>query len=98
MTEGGREEQRRLATIASSRIRAERKEVRLLLKEGRITLRFALMADSVQKLRVEQVVGWLPGVGPVTLPKLLRDLRVSGTRVVGQLTPREREALTSAGW
>lgn len=98
MTEGKREEQRRLATIASSRIRAERKEVRLLLKEQRITLRVALMADSVQKLRVEQVVGWLPGVGAVTLPNLLRDLRVSGTRVVGQLTPREREALTGAGW
>jgi hypothetical protein len=85
--------QRLQASARGHRRRIERKEVRLALKHGELTLAGALAHPATHGMVIARLLLWLPGHGPKTMPLLLERARVSHTRVVGTLTPREREAL-----
>ena len=94
MTEAQRIRNLRAGTVT----REERCRLRVGLKAGEVSLEEALAVPAAQRMTVERLLLYLPGMGRATVPKRLRVLMVSGTRVVGELTVRERAALLDAEW
>ena len=49
----------------------------------------------LHKAKVRRVLLAVPGIGPAAADRLMKDVGISGTRLVRGLTPRQRNDLTA---
>jgi hypothetical protein len=89
-------QQRREAAAKGHRVRQERRDLRIALKERRITLAEALEHPAAAGMMLERLLLWMPRMGRHTVPTFLSRLPMSPARLVGTLTERERGVLVGA--
>lgn len=90
-------EQRLDALERANRIRSYRAELKRKLKAGRVTIRAVLIAGATdERLVTAKVIDLLlatPKIGRVKAKRLLVTAKVSPSKTVGGLSPRQREEL-----
>ena len=92
------DEQRRKALVRANEVRSARSQLKEQLKQGEVDLA-PLIADCPSFLataRISEILQALPGYGPVKVGQLLSACRVSPTKTVAGLTPRQRRELVEA--
>ena len=92
------DEQRKEALLRANEVRSARKRLKAQLKQGEADLA-PLIADCPSFLataRISEILQALPGYGPVKVGQLLSASRVSPTKTVAGLTPRQRRELVEA--
>lgn len=87
------EEQRLEALGKAKESRRAMAGVKRALKAGEITFAQALGSEAEQPMRALRLVESAPGYGKARAAELMRRLRISPTRRVRGLGPRQREAL-----
>lgn len=92
------DDQRRAALDKAMRVRTERMWLKRDLKRGLVTARQALeMSDggmeAASGMRVEQLIGALPGHGKAKSAAVMRRLEISPSRRLRSLGARQRLAL-----
>lgn len=90
-------EQRMEALQRANEIRSERAEFKRDLKAGRASLALALM-EPPEWLETAKIAGLLracPALGPIKVDKILRVCRISPSKTVGGISPRQRAELVS---
>jgi hypothetical protein len=88
-------ERRRNALRRANEIRSARARLKQELRDGDASIT-ALLAEPPEQLSTAKVVDLLmavPKIGPVRATRLLRMSRISETRTVGGLSPRQRSRL-----
>jgi S13-like H2TH domain len=90
-------EDRAAALAKASQVRAERAEVKKLLKQGTTTLpdilKRAATDDAVAKMKVLALVESMPGVGKVRAAQIMERLAIDSKRRVRGLGANQRQAL-----
>lgn len=86
-------EKRSEALARANALRRERAEMKARLKRGEVSVEEALGAEAMQRLRVTELVGSLPGYGPAKTGELMARLGIKPSRRVRGLGRRQREAL-----
>lgn len=81
------EEQRAAALEKAKAARAARSALRADIKAGKISLEDVLNSDDdvAKKTKVSQVLVSLPGVGKVTVAKVMEEIGIQENRKVGGL-------------
>ena len=91
--------QRRKALLKANSHRVGRAELKKQLKVGRVSLADVLLKNEIPEwlytMHVLDLVLALPKVGRVTAMKVLKKVRVSPSRAVGDLTLLERSEIVS---
>ena len=91
-------EQRREALLRANEVRSARKRLKEELRQGKVDLA-PLLADYPSFLataRIGMLLQALPGYGPTKVGKLLSTSRISHSKTVAGLTPRQRHELVEA--
>ena len=91
-------EQRSAALVRANAVRSARRQLKEDLQHGQADL-LPLIEDPPSYLgaaRVSDLVRALPGYGPVKVEKLLVACRISPSKTMAGLTPRQREELIVA--
>ncbi|MDQ7793659.1 MAG: integration host factor, actinobacterial type [bacterium] len=89
-------QQRRKALEKAQAMRSKRKEMRLRLKKGKLSLRDVLGSkddEVMAKMRVAYLLASLPRVGKTTARKIMEEIGIDDSRRVQGLGKRQREAL-----
>ena len=90
-------EQRTAALEKAKQVRAQRAEVKHLLKQGTTTLpavlKDAATDDAIAKMKVLALVQSMPGVGEVRAKQIMTRLGIAEDRRVRGLGPNQRQAL-----
>ena len=81
------EEQRAAALEKAKKVRAERSKIRADIKSGKLSLKKVLESDNdvIKKTKVSQILVSLPGVGKVTVEKVMAEIGIQENRRVGGL-------------
>ena len=87
--------QRTAALEKAKQVRAQRAEVKQLLKQGTTSLSDVLYTedDAIAKMKVLAVVQSMPGVGKVKASQIMGRLGIDPSRRVRGLGPVQRAAL-----
>ena len=92
-------EQRAAALERAAQVRAERAEVKKLLKQGTTTLPAVLADaahnDAIAKMKVLALILSMPGVGKVRAGQIMERLGIAEDRRVRGLGANQRAALES---
>ncbi|NLE73251.1 MAG: hypothetical protein GX604_01255 [Actinobacteria bacterium] len=91
-----RTEQQRLEALArANAVRTQRSQLKIRLKNGEERLEDILLSppDYVHTAKVLELLMALPQVGPVRAGRILEACRVSASKTVIGLTPRQRTEL-----
>jgi hypothetical protein len=85
-------EQRSSALKRANKIRVARAQLKKELRKGNIPLGPILAAppEHVSTAKVVDLLVALPKVGPAKAARLLNKARISQTKTVGELSPRQR--------
>lgn len=89
-------EQRAAAMAKAAEVREARAEIRVKVKSGEMSVAdiFANAGDPVYgKIRIKVLLGWVPGLGPVQVRKILETIDVDEKKYVRAFSERQREAL-----
>ena len=90
-------EQRAAALAKAAQVRAERAQVKKLLKQGNMTLldvlQMAAEDDAIAKMKVLAVVQSMPGVGKIRAGQIMERLGIAEDRRVRGLGVNQRQAL-----
>ena len=90
-------EQRAAALEKAAQVRAQRAEVKKLLKQGTTTLtdvlKDAATDDALAKMKVLALLQSMPGVGKVRAGQIMERLGIADTRRIGGLGANQRQAL-----
>ena len=89
-------EQRAAALAKAAEVREARKEITRAIKAEEMTLRdvFAQAGDPIYgKLRIKQVLSWIPGLGPVKVREILEDIDLDEKKYIRAVPERKRDAL-----
>ena len=92
------DEQRKEALLRANEVRSARKRLKAQLKQGEADLA-PLIADCPSFLataRISDLLQALPGYGPGKVGKLLSACRISPSKTIAGLTPRQRRELAQA--
>lgn len=87
------DEQRKAALVKGSALRRHRAEVKKSLKEGSMSLSDAFADKDCDRMRVNELLRALPGVGPAKAEGIMADLGISAGRRIRGLGTRQREEL-----
>ena len=86
-------EQRRAALKVATAARKRRAEVKRAMKRGEVSMADALAMDEMQRCRVRDAIGSMPGYGSARTSELMKRLGIDWNRRVGGLGARQRAAL-----
>ena len=90
-------EARAAALAKAAQVRAERAQVKKLLKQGNMTLldvlQMAAEDDAIAKMKVLAVVQSMPGVGKIRAGQIMERLGIAEDRRVRGLGVNQRAAL-----
>lgn len=88
-------EERAAAVAKATSVRRERAALLTALKRGEISLPAVLARDddTVGRLRVQQLIGALPGIGKTRTRQIMNRLGISEFRRVRGLGARQRQRL-----
>lgn len=75
-------------------VRLHRADLKRRLKAGEVDLIVVLEDPKCATMHIYDALMALPGVGRTKVSKVLRDLKIGPTRECGQLTYRQRLALS----
>ena len=89
------EEQRAAALEKAKKVRAERSKIRADIKSGKLSLKKVLESDNdvIKKTKVSQILVSLPGVGKVTVEKVMAEIGIQENRRVGGLGSAQKAKL-----
>jgi transposase len=90
--------QRREALAGANQLRTARSRLKEQLKRKEVSLA-SLVADCPSYLataKVNELLQAVPGCGPVKATNYLASCRISPTKTMAGLTPRQRQALVEA--
>lgn len=89
-------EEKLAALKKAQEMRSKRAEIRVKLKQGKLTLREVLEStddEVISRMRVTYLLQSLPQVGKVTSEKVMREIGINENRRVQGLGKRQREQL-----
>jgi hypothetical protein len=86
-------QQRRDALARANEIRTARKELKRALKAGRIGLADVLERDDCATWKISKALLALPTVGRVKANRALTRAKISPSKTLGGLTPRQKAEL-----
>lgn len=88
-------EQRANARDLALQARRLRAEIRVSLREGRVSVEEVLESklEAYQRMRVVDVLRSLPGIGPIRCTQILESAGISAAKRVGGLTRHQRNRL-----
>lgn len=89
-------EQRLVAQQKAMQARMERAELKRALKAGEVTLADGLSDPRAQRIRVEEFLKSLPGIGRAKARRIRIAHGIAPNRRVGGLGVHQREALAEA--
>ena len=92
------DEQRREALARANEVRSARKRLKEELKQGTVDLGPLITEypSFLANARISDLLQALPGYGTVKVGRLLSQCRVSPSKTVAGLTPRQRRDLAQA--
>lgn len=91
-------EQRDAARAKANEVRQARAEIRERIKKGELSIAdvFNNAGDPTYgKIRIKVLLGWVPGLGPVQVRKILEELDLDEKKYVRAFSERQRDALLS---
>lgn len=88
-------EQRAAALAKAAEARAARAEIKLQLKQGRLTVAEALSSSdpNVGKLKVVSMLESLPGLGKVKARKIMEEVGIADNRKIQGLGAQQKKTL-----
>lgn len=90
------DEQRSAARRKAMQSRTERAELKRALKAGDVAVTDGLSDPRAQRIRVEEFLKSLPGIGRAKARRIRMALSIAPNRRVGGLGVHQREALAEA--
>ena len=87
------DEQRRRALEAAKQVRKERKEIRVKIYNGEISVSEALDLPVLQRVKVDSFIRYFRGIGEVKCQQIMRAAEIAEGRRVKGLGARQRERL-----